>query len=111
MSPRRFGPTVLRLSSPVAVWAVHFGTIYAFAALACARHFHGAQLLGRDAVTWVVLGATIIALAVIGRVVWRALRAGSQSFEDWLTVSLGALAALAIVWQGIAPVLLLPPCR
>jgi hypothetical protein len=50
------------------------------------------------------------ALAVITRVAIPALRAGLQPFENWLTAGLAALAALAIVWQGIAPVLLLPPC-
>ena len=110
MSSPRFGPTAVRLSSPVMVWALHFGSIYALAALACARGFNGAHLFGMDAVTWIVLGATIVALAVITRVAIPALRAGLQPFENWLTASLAALAALAIVWQGIAPVLLLPPC-
>jgi hypothetical protein len=62
-------------------------------------------------ITWTVFGTTALALGAVAWVVLPALRAGLESFQNWLTTTVGALAALAMVWEGFVPVFILPPCR
>jgi hypothetical protein len=95
--------------SGVAIWALHFMAIYTFAALACARGFGGARWLGIPATTWVLGAFTAIALVAAAAVIVSTLRARIAGFAGWMTVSVAALAALAIAWEAL-PVLLVPPC-
>jgi hypothetical protein len=110
MQTRPFTRTALRIWSGAIVWAAHFTTIYAFTALACARGYARASVLGLDVVTLVVFVATVLAFVVTLAIAQRALRAEVALFENWITASVAALAALAIVWEGFVPVFVLPAC-
>ncbi len=104
----------------LAVWAAHFGFVYAAAAIACERGLAGSSLLGLPLVPLLVLGATVLALAAVALAGWHAGRRledglagqggeGHRSFLAWLAVATALLAALAILWEGL-PVLLVGGC-
>jgi hypothetical protein len=96
--------------SGILVWATHFTLIYGFAALACAHGFADAKWLGLDIVTAAIVAATVLAAgAVLGFVV-PAVRAGLDTFENAMTAGAGALALLAIMWEGFVPVFIVPAC-
>lgn len=86
---------MLAASLTVVLWSVHFTLIYGFTALACARGMAGA-------VPWAVglaSAAALIALAAIAVPAGvRAVR--TAEFSQFMTVGLGALAAIAIVWEA-----------
>ena len=104
-----FSRTALRMSSGVIVWALHFATVYGFTALACALGL-GDTRWPWMSLTAVIVIATAIALGATIAFVAGAVRAGLAAFENGLTAGIGALAALAIVWEGLVPVFMLPPC-
>ena len=81
----------------IALWAAHFAIAYGFTALACARHMTGA-------VPWVIGAVSVAALLALAAVAMPAgMRAARTSqFEDFLATGLGALAALAVVWEASA---------
>lgn len=91
----------LRLSLPVALWAVHFVAIYGFTGLACARGMDGA-------VPWVVGIATIVAAALAA---WMLARGAGRrgDFIDATAAGLAGLALIAIAWEGL-PALWVTPC-
>ena len=105
------------LTLPVLVWAAHFLTVYAFAALVCVSSV--AQRHGLVALASAV--STVIALALIvasGVMAWRVRGArgtpsgGDEEMPDF--VATGALlaailAGVGVVWVA-APVFVLPPC-
>lgn len=79
----------------VIVWAAHFGTIYASTALLCERQ-------AATLVPTAIVVSTIIALAALAALaVPAALRAiRVPVLPDVLAGGLGALAALAAVWEA-----------
>jgi hypothetical protein len=96
-----FARAALLIGAGPAIWAAHFGAIYGFAGVACARGL-------ASAVPWAVGIATFVAAAACGAVLafaWRR-RAG---FEHWLCAMLAALALVAIAWEALAA-LLVRPC-
>jgi hypothetical protein len=96
--------------SGAVIWGVHFGLIYGYTALACARGFADVKWLGLSVVTAAILAATVLAAAAVLTFVVPAIRAGLSSFENWMTAGGGAFALLAIVWEGFVPVLIVPVC-
>jgi hypothetical protein len=113
----QFVTTTLRMLSGVLIWATHFGIIYIATALVCARGFQNSSWLGIGIVAWMVVIATVIAIVGILMILlpaWKSLYRGSPrsattAFIDWMTVSFGGLALLAIVWVTF-PVMLVPIC-
>lgn len=114
-----FAKTMLMMGSLV-VWGVHFLGVYIFNALACARGFATMQVLGFGIVPLTVTAFTVVALALIGLIMfvaWRRLgpAAGRHvtepagDFMRYITLTLGGLSLLAIVWDGL-PALIVPPC-
>jgi hypothetical protein len=91
----------LWLAAAVIVWAAHFLAIYGFTGLACERGFG-------HAVPWAVGGATLVAAAAVVAILLRGLR-GIGDFEHALSAGLAAFALLAILWEGLA-VLMVAPC-
>lgn len=79
----------------VVVWAAHFALIYGSTALACA------QQAGR-LVPWIVGVATALALAALGAIAIPAARRAARSpqLAHALPAGLGALAALAVLWEA-----------
>jgi hypothetical protein len=120
---RRQGlPALIGALAGLLIWALHFGLVYAANAVACERDLVGARIAGLPLLSVVVLGATALALAAVGVIGWRASRrlegslAGEEGedmprFAAWLEASAALLAALAILWEGLVPVLMLShPC-
>jgi hypothetical protein len=112
----RFSVAMLRMFSGFMVWGAHFGILYGFTALACARQFHEAGWLGLGVVPWVVIVATVAAVGTIVAVlrpVWRRRGRGpdavTPAFLDWMTLAVGGLSLLAIGFEAI-PVWLVPAC-
>jgi hypothetical protein len=85
----------------ILVWAAHFGVLYGFTALACARGFPGA-------VPWVTGVATVAALAALGVVAHR-LRGRRGDFEAWLALAIAGLALVAVLYEAI-PLFIVPAC-
>jgi hypothetical protein len=113
----RFPRVALYTFAGLLVWAADFLFVYVFAALACARGFADATVLGIGVVPFASASATIVAgavsLAIIacGR---REIRpAAVESANGGFLVGLAAIAALvaliAIVFTGL-PGLLLGTC-
>ena len=104
-----FFPTVLRMCAGAIVWAVHFAVIYGYAELACALGLGELRWPGAT-ISVVVITATVIALGAVLAVVVLAMRAKTRAFENWMTAGIAAIAALAILWEGLLPVFMLPAC-
>lgn len=110
---------VLRNAAGLALWAAHFGVIYALNALACARGLAGARLFGLPWVPAVVGLATLAALLPLGLILWSAvsrlgepLTEGGEAeprFTRWFAAATTGYAILAVVFQA-APALVVPPC-
>lgn len=100
------------------IWAAHFGFVYVFNALACARQFQGTRLFGFGVVPVTVGLGTALAVAAVLAVLIIALRApgrgddmreASADFLRQLAVAVSLLSLMAIAWNGL-PALLVPPC-
>jgi len=111
---------VLLSAAGLAVWAAHFGAIYATNALACERGLTGPTwLLGLPFVPAMVAGFTLAALAALALLLRSALSRldppldeGGEAeprFTRWFAAATSALAALAVLFQA-APALVVPPC-
>jgi hypothetical protein len=100
------------------IWSLHFGAIYVFQALACARGFASREVAGVGIVTAFIAAATLLALLATAAVIatgWRTPGPGVEltehdEFLRRLTILVAGLSAVAIVWQAL-PVLMMPPCR
>jgi len=114
-----FAP-ILGAIAGLVVWAAHFAAIYAVTAYACARGAEAARLVGVGLVPAAVLGATVVALLAAGAVLVRAgrrLRRGPPAgeredrgeFLPWFTAGTTLLAIVAILYEGVPP-LIVPAC-
>ena len=114
---QRFPRTALYTTAGLLVWAADFLFIYAFAAIACARGFAGASVLGIGIVPLASIVATLaaaavsIAILVAGKRELRpaAADAGNGGFLAGLAAIAALLALIAIVFTGL-PGLLLRTC-
>jgi hypothetical protein len=91
----------LWIPSGIVVWALHFGALYGFTALACARDFAGA-------VPWFAGAATLAAIVAAGLILARGLRRRGD-FAGWMTLAVAAFALAAILFQAI-PLFIVPAC-
>jgi len=96
-----FAATLLRMSSGVIVWALHFAAIYGATGIACARGAPGAALIA-------VAAATGVAAALLLPIVVRGWRRRAE-FEWGFAGSVAAFALLAVVWEAI-PAVMVPTC-
>ena len=92
--------TILRIASGVILWALHFGFLYGFTALACARGFP-------HLVPWAVGLATVAAALAAVAIVLKNL---ASEFNRWLAAAIAAAALLAILWEGLT-VFMVPMCE
>jgi hypothetical protein len=88
------------MSSGVIVWGLHFAAIYGYTALACARG------LGHTA-PWVVGVATAVATVAALAVILMNLE---REFTRWISAALAGAALVAIVLEGLTPLLVVDPC-
>lgn len=110
---------VLLNAAGLAIWAAHFGAIYAVHALACERDLSAIRPLGLPFAPATILLLTLAALAALALVMWPALRrlgppldeGGEEEprFTRWFAAATAGLAALAVVFQA-APALVMPSC-
>jgi hypothetical protein len=107
MTPRAdsvsFAATAWRVSAGILIWAAHFGAIYGYTGLACARRFADGGAAWVALVPWVIGVATAIAVAaalVFLVPVFRSPR--TAPFVDWLGGWVAALATVAIILEAIA---------
>jgi hypothetical protein len=101
------------------VWAVHFGAIYMFNAIVCARGVAGTVVMGVGIVPLGVGAMTVLALLAAAALAIagyrRSARAkggshrASDEFIDRLAMTVAALALVAIIWNTV-PGFVLPPC-
>jgi hypothetical protein len=110
--------------SGLVVWAVWFVAVYALAGLGCERGWNERSALGGNMLSVTLLGATAVALAVIGWCAvrgytgWRSERGRRASgqearnrarFMGFVMFVLSLIAVLATVMVAI-PMLMLDPC-
>ena len=91
--------TMLRISSGVIVWALHFTAVYGYTALACARGF------GATA-PWVVGAATLVAALAAAVII---VKNFSHEFNRWISAAVAVAGLVAILWEGLS-VLMVPAC-
>ncbi|MBJ6127003.1 hypothetical protein [Microvirga splendida] len=110
----------LFMTGGLIIWGIHFGLVYTFNALACARRFAGTEILGIGIVPLTVIGTTIVALAatllVLLLAFWRKGPAAASrdekpvnDFMRYTTITIAGLSLVAIAWNGL-PAFLIPPC-
>lgn len=105
-----FTTTALRVSAGIVIWAAHFGVIYGYTGLACARRLAESGAAWVALVPWVIGGATAAAVGVALVVATPVLRSPRTApFVEWLAGWVAALAVVAMVLEAIA-VLWVPVC-
>ncbi len=90
------------MASGAIVWAAHFTVLYGFTALACARGFSAA-------IPWVTGAATLAALGAAAVIIARSIPSRAH-FVSWMTAAIAGLAGVAIVFEGLA-IVMVPACR
>lgn len=112
----RFAATSFLMVGGLVVWITDFVIVYVFAALACARGFADASLLGLPIVTAVTLFVSSIAGAITVWIGRRGYRWHSNAeldehtrFIGFVTFAAGALALVALVLL-VMPALLTSAC-
>ena len=116
---RGFLRRILLMLAGLVVWGLQFTLIYGFNAIACARGFADSDLLGLPLVPAVIVSLTVLALAATAAVVGATIRgrfaellreeAEDGSFMRALTITIGLLSLVAIVWSGL-PALMVAAC-
>jgi hypothetical protein len=112
----RFTATTFLVLGGLLVWIANFVFVYVFAAVACARGFADASLLGLPVVTLVTLLASLIAGAITVFIVRRGYLLHSAAemdehsrFIGFVTFASGALALVALVLL-VMPVMVMSAC-
>lgn len=112
----RFTATSFLLLGGLLVWMAEFVFVYVFAAVACAKGFAGASVLGLPVVTLAALLASILAGAITVMIVRKGYRLHSNRgmdehtrFIGFVTFACGALALVALVLL-VMPVLVMSAC-
>lgn len=100
----RFFRLMLQPSLPLLIWGVHFFLCYFFAA--------EQDRFGQPALAWILAPASLLALAILALLCWRALRhlhAGGQiSLLHWANAACALLATLGVLLTCLPMLLLLP---
>ena len=100
-------------AAPLFVWAAHFAFCYVAAAAGCPDGGTGLPARPDGGLQAALVGATLVAAAVLGWMLWRGCRARGGADDDSLvrfarpTAALLSLAGIA--WASV-PLLLLPAC-
>ena len=128
----KIGPWRLTgMAAPLALWAAHFLAVYIMQGLACGEGWQRQRVASAEMVTWWLLLATVVALALIAWMgAWAlrcrrraafevgacgeadrpaALAARRRRFLSTLTALVALVSCIAVVFTTI-PILLLPPC-
>lgn len=117
----RFLPAMLFMLGGFIIWSVHFLLIYSFTGLVCARpEWAAVELAGLKLASFGVVVLTLLMLGVLAGLVKYAGLFGTAAsyggqitpsgFPRYLALGTAALGALAIIWEGLISVLLVPAC-
>jgi hypothetical protein len=109
----RFTPTAFLIWSGLLIWMGNFLFAYSFAALACARRFAETEILGFAVVPLVSTASSILSGLAIVAVMWTRVRRlreeasadANSRFISFVTLGVGGLALLALVWIALPPLL------
>lgn len=108
----RFLPAFTLMLSGFIAWIAHFGLIYAYTGLLCERPEWVRQQIGGVGIVPLGIAAiTVLALVILAAL----LLAGRRSIPDepfyrQLTWGGAALGVIAIIWQGLLSIALVPSC-
>ena len=112
----RFAATTFLVLGGLLVWIANFVFVYVFAAVACARGFADARVLGLPIVTLATLLSSLIAGAITVLIVRRGYRLHTAvdmdehtRFIGFVTFAGGALALVALVLL-VMPVMVMSAC-
>ena len=119
MAEQRFLSKMTFMTGGFIIWATHFVVVYVFNALACARFFAGVDVLGFGIVPLTLTVLTVLALLATAWVMLKGYGWGgpmrgeahddpSSRFVRHMTLTIGALSLVAIFWQGIVTLILIP---
>lgn len=106
---QRFATTAFLLLGGLLVWMANFVFVYVFAAIACARGFADASVLGLPIVTMMTLLASLLAGAVTLSIARRGYRLLSQAERDGYMRFVGFVAVAGGVIALVALVMLVVP--
>lgn len=115
----RFAPTLFLLIGGFVIWAAHFLVIYSYTGLLCSRpEWARLQFLNIGAVPLGVAAATTAALLALAVLLAWVLRNRGQTagttaeprFVSILAAGGAGIAAIAIFWEGIFAILIVPAC-
>lgn len=113
----RFTATALYLWSSLLIWMSTFLTVYVFAALACARHFADARLLGLGVVPLVTTIVTFAAAGITAyllRAAYRRMHTMDDEharFIHFVVLATSALALIGLMYLALPPLLLASQCE
>jgi hypothetical protein len=114
---RRFTPTSFLLWSGLLIWAADFLLIYVIEAIACAKGFADAAILGIGIVPWTTLVCTLAATVATALTLRRCVRQARAAQSDervqftlFVTAATGGLALIAIAWTALPGLLLQTGC-
>jgi hypothetical protein len=117
MRTHRFTSTTLFLWSGLLIYALSFLVVYIFAALACARGFADAQVLGIPVVPLVANGWGVLAAAAMIVVILRVRQRDRQDDADehtrlirFLAAAASGIAMLALIWLMLPTLILGAAC-
>jgi hypothetical protein len=114
---RKFTPTTFLVWSGLLIWAADFLLIYVIEAIACAKGFADAVILGLRVIPLTTLICSAAAVIATGLILRRCMRQAQAAQADertqftlFITGATGALALLAIVWTALPGLLLRTGC-
>lgn len=112
-----FASTSLRIGAGLLIWAAHFGAVYIYAALVCARGDPTAELLGVPIIRLNIALLTLVAIAALAYVLRQTLRGRWRAeaeradlpFIAWLSAASALYGLLAVLWTAV-PTLWVAAC-
>lgn len=99
-------------AAPLCVWAAHFAACYVLVAEGCRQGWSEHVLLGLTAVHWSLIATSLLALATLAHLTWRACitaRHAAPGLATRVRLFSSAFALLASTWT-LLPALWLPDC-
>jgi len=120
MAEQRFGSKTFLIFGGLLIWAAHFMFVYSTNAVVCARNLDDITILGAELAPFIVMLATLAALAVACYVLYAAVAWGGplrgesrndpgSAFIRQITIVLTLLSIVAILWTAL-PSLIVSPC-
>jgi hypothetical protein len=120
LGAERFFSTTLFMLSGLLIWAAHFGVLYVFAALACARRFADMTVFGIGIIPFFTIITTVPAAVGVAAILRYAIRSGRYTaggennafprFMNLTTIVIAILSLAGIFWNA-TPAMLVTPCK